>query len=88
MKIALISLNQIWEDKESNKTRIIPFFERASRDKGDLIIFPEMTLTGFSMNTDKTFEDIENSETLGWFQNQAKKNSINVIFINVISKYF
>jgi sialic acid synthase SpsE len=51
MKIALVSLNQKWEDKSANLLRCKDLTEKAKLLGAELIIFPEMTLTGFSMNT-------------------------------------
>jgi predicted amidohydrolase len=53
MKFALVSLNQHWENKDLNKKRINKIVEKLSNYKLDWAIFPEMTLTGFSMNCDK-----------------------------------
>ena len=86
MRIALISLNQIWENKEANKKRCATFIEKASKDDVDLIIFPEMTLTGFSMNSGSTAEDTSNSETVDWFKENALKFNIKIIFGYVQSK--
>ncbi len=80
MKIALVSLNQVWEDKETNKIRCKDFIRDASLNHSEIVIFPEMTLTGFSMNTEITAEDLNNSETIKWFRNQASQESIGIIF--------
>ena len=80
MLFALISLNQSWEDKEANKIKCLQFIIRASQQKCDAIIFPEMTLTGFSMNTDFIKENIKNSDTIKWFVENAIKYEINIIF--------
>lgn len=87
MKIALVSLNQIWEDKEANKVRCRQFIQDASFKNADLVVFPEMTLTGFSMNTEMTAEDTGNSETIRWFRDQAIHHSISIIF-GVVLKSF
>lgn len=80
MKIALTSINQKWEDKEDNKVVCAKCFQRAKQSQADLIIFPEMTLTGFSMNTKLTAERFENSETIKFFSQYSKKNEIASIF--------
>jgi predicted amidohydrolase len=51
MKIALCQFNMAWEDKEANKNKISEMMEKCSRTDIDWIIFPEMTLSGFTMNT-------------------------------------
>ena len=86
MKIALVSLNQIWEDKKTNQVNCQEYIEKASELKADLIIFPEMTLTGFSMNTDQISESPDQSNTLDFFTMQSKKNSIAIAFGVVLRK--
>ena len=77
MKVTLVSLNQIWENKKANLLKCKALIEKA---KGvDLIIFPEMTLTGFTSNVNLA-EDIENSWTIKEFQRLAQENNIAIIF--------
>ena len=52
----------------------------------DLVIFPEMTLTGFSMNTQKIVEGIQGSKTINFFKNLALKKKINIIFGMVLKR--
>jgi len=80
MKIALASINQKWEDKAENKIVCIRCFEHAKKSQVDLIIFPEMTLTGFSMNTRLTAEKLEDSKTINFFSQHSKSNKIASIF--------
>jgi predicted amidohydrolase len=55
MKIALCQLDMAWEDKAATKRRILALMSDCSpKDRIDWIVFPEMTLTGFSMDTSKT----------------------------------
>lgn len=46
----------VWEDKEKNLVKAERFVKEAADGKVELLLFPEMTLTGFSMNTVKTAE--------------------------------
>lgn len=81
MKIALVSLDQYWEGKEKNKQQILNFFEKGIKNKGlDLVVFPEMTLTGFTMNAEANSERISNSSSLKFFINLAKCHSCFIIF--------
>jgi omega-amidase len=86
MKVAIVSLNQVWENKNANKERCSKFITRAVEDNADLIIFPEMTLTGFSMNISYIGEDISNSDSISFFKSKAEKNNINIIFGFVLKK--
>lgn len=50
MKVCLAQYDIVWEDKAANMSRCRRFFEEASQQGGELILFPEMSLTGFSMD--------------------------------------
>ncbi|BFU76846.1 carbon-nitrogen family hydrolase [Arcobacter sp. 15-2] len=80
MKIALVSLNQIWEDKKENLILCEAYMKEASDKKVDLIIFPEMTLTGFSTNIAETSEEEKNSETIKKFQDLSVFHDIAILF--------
>lgn len=79
MKVALVSLDQAWEDKEANKRRVLTFLSRAKALDADLAIFPEMTLTGFSMDTAVTAEPDGDSESLAWFTRQAQEHGMALV---------
>ena len=51
LKVTLIQANQIWEDKKANFTNFRHLVELIS-EPTDLVIFPEMFDTGFSMNVE------------------------------------
>ena len=80
MLIALASLNQTWEDKVENLLSCEVLFHKARKNNAQLIIFPEMTLTGFSMNTNLIAEDSKKSPTVESFKSLAKKFEMGVIF--------
>jgi len=79
MKVALVSLNQKWEDKTANLLRCEGFAEKAKLLGAELIIFPEMTLTGFSMNTSHSEELADQSPSVKAFSKLAKDNQIAVV---------
>lgn len=79
MRVALASLNQVWQDKETNFRRCTELAIEAA-DKGcNLIVFPEMTLTGYSLDAG-TAEHLEDSPTLMRFAELARQVGIDVIF--------
>lgn len=84
MKLAIVSLNKIWENKSINLDMCKKYIQRASRLDVDLIIFPEMTLTGFSNNIDFIGENQENSTTVSNFSKIANDFNISIIFGIVI----
>ncbi len=77
MKLGLIQYSPVWEDKEKNKKQVIDILS-TGLSSADLLIFPEMTLTGFSMNSKLLAEDLEGESVL-FFKNIAKKKNVNVI---------
>jgi len=80
MNIALVSLDQLWEDKDANLRQCEAYIKKASDKVVELIIFPEMTLTGFSMNTAAIGEYEEKSNTIQYFQQLARTYHIAIIF--------
>lgn len=78
MKIALIQMDMVWESKKENYARAENFFRRAARESCDIIVFPEMFSTGFSMNISVIAED-ERGETSQVLSELAKKYGLNVI---------
>lgn len=74
MKIALTDMDIVWENREANKEICKKMTEEASQKGADLILFPEMTLTGFSMNTEKICD--KDGETIAFFSRLATENRI------------
>ena len=56
IKIALAQTQIVWEDKERNYETAGDRIEEAVSQKAEAVFFPEMSFTGFSMNTDATRE--------------------------------
>jgi len=86
MRIAVVSLDQVWEDKSANKLKCEDLIKQGSEFEAQLIIFPEMTLTGFSMNIDYIREESEQSPTVNFFSQQAMKYNISIAFGVVFAK--
>jgi len=80
MKIAIVSFNQIWENKHENMISCIAYIKKAVSLNSEIIIFPEMTLTGFSMKSHEIAECIDNSETIDFFKSLAKEYAITITF--------
>lgn len=81
MKIALSQIDMVWENKEENKKKALNFIEKATEQKVDFILFPEMSLTGFSMNV-PLIGETQNaaSGTKAWFADKASKYNIFIGF--------
>ena len=78
MKLALAQLDIAFEDKTKNKETALQFIKHAATEKVDMILFPEMTLTGFSMNT--SFIGENHKETLEFFKELSSKFNIFIGF--------
>jgi predicted amidohydrolase len=68
----------MWEDKFENYKKAKYYIEEAGSKLVDVILFPEMSFTGFSMNIDKTKEI--NEESIEVLKEYAKDSNIYVGF--------
>lgn len=68
MRVALVSLDQAWEDKAANRVRAAEYVDAAVAAGVSLVIFPEMTLTAFSMAVESIGENPDRSETVDFFR--------------------
>lgn len=78
MKIASIQLNICWENKHENFIRAEFFVKKAVLDGCDLVVFPEMFNTGFSMNSVDISES-PGGETTQFLCQLAHKYDVNLI---------
>ncbi len=77
MKIALCQNKIVWEDKKTNIGRAEQFIREAKEQKADIIFFPEMSFTGFSLE----IENIkENGESINAVRKIATDNDMTVGF--------
>ncbi len=83
MKIGLVQYNPVWEDKEANILKL-NYLIAENLNKVDVLIFPEMTLTGFTMKAEKFAEPL-NGESKNYFSSIAQKESVHV-FAGVIEQ--
>ena len=78
MKIALVQTRIVWEDKGAN-FRTAECIMQEQSDRGiEAVFFPEMSFTGFSMNTAVTGET--DRYTVKKISSLAKANNINIGF--------
>lgn len=63
MRIALGQIDMVWEDKEQSFRKAEQMIKEAAKSQADLILFPEMAFTGFSMNIKKIAEPEQSSLT-------------------------
>lgn len=79
MIIGLAQMHIAWENKELNKIYIEKYVEKFSEavigiDDTAMLLFPEMSLTGFSMNTEITAD--ENGESVEFVKKIADKYKV------------
>lgn len=85
MKIGLFQYNIEWENKTENKKKIEKILENSPhKGKIDWLIFSEMTLSGFTMNTNVS--ELDNSDR-DFFSMLAKKYNMNISFGGVENGY-
>lgn len=76
MKICLAQYDIKWEDKEANYKKAEAFMAEAAEKKADIVLFPELGMTGFSMDVAKIGEDEDNPDTVAVFRGLALKYGI------------
>jgi omega-amidase len=77
MYINLVQYSPEWENKEANKENLIKLISTA-HIQDSLLIFPEMTLTGFTMKSNVFAEDLK-GESFQFFAKIASDNNAHVI---------
>jgi len=82
MKIALVQYNPTWENKEANKQKILSMISEV--EGVELFVFPEMSLTGFTMKSKEMSETIQ-GDSFRFFSSIAKEKSSN-IFAGIIER--
>lgn len=65
-----------WEDINENMKKAERLIKKASENKAELVLFPEMALTGFTMDINKLF--LPEGEIINWLKKAAMNNEINI----------
>ncbi|MCX7004838.1 MAG: carbon-nitrogen family hydrolase [bacterium] len=85
MKIALCQFDQVWEDRAANKQKITSLLAACPRiSTAQWLVFPEMTLSGFSMSTRATTLA---AADLAFFQTMAQAHNQWVSFGGVVDGF-
>lgn len=77
IKIAIIQTSIYWEETKKNLNKYDLFIEQVE-EKTEIIFFPEMFNTGFSMSVNKIAETME-GETVSWLKNSAVKKNAAIV---------
>lgn len=76
MIIGIAQINIDWEESNKNIKKVEEFIKKASENKAELILFPEMALTGFTMNINKLL--LSEEQIINWLKKAAINSNINV----------
>jgi predicted amidohydrolase len=72
----IAQIDIIWNNMPKNMKKIEELVMEASQNNVELILFPEMALTGFTMNINKLI--LSEEEILKWISHIAVDNNINI----------
>ena len=84
LKVTLVQANQIWEDKYANFSNYLCLIESIN-EPTDLVVFPEMFDTGFSMNVDLA-EDWNSNSSVVFLVDLAVKKQF-AIYTSLMVKH-
>lgn len=83
IKLALVQFESELMDVKANVKKALHFIDEASKEKADLIVFPELFTTGYNSELigDNYFDLAETVDgpTITALSEAAKKNSINIV---------
>ena len=74
MKIGIIQYSPEWEDKQSNKEKLLALINQNDEDYS-LLVFPELTLTGFTMRSTELAEDLNGASVFFYKELALNKNA-------------
>lgn len=80
MRIALVSLDQVWLDRAANLARCEGLVRDAAAQGCALVVFPEMTLTGYSLDMQTVAEHATDSPSLRGMAAIAGAAGVSVVF--------
>lgn len=69
LHVSVFQFDLVWENPVANRSKIDEWL-RKSNEKTDVVFFPEMFTTGFSMNVSGLAETMD-GETVGWMKARA-----------------
>lgn len=77
MNICVFQPDTVWEDKQANMLRCGQAVKEAALGGAELAVFPEMTLTGFTLNTEAADSS---GDTVRFFSECSKERSVSCAF--------
>lgn len=87
MRIALTQMNPLWEAPEANRELCRRLVQQAADHQADWILFPEMTLTGFTMRPEFFSESADTtSATNVFFQTLSLQYKIGIGYGSIVQE--
>ncbi len=80
MRVALGQWDMVWENREASLKKAEKMVSEAAGGRCDVIVFPEMAFTGFSMNLDRVGESEFCSATKGEVMSMARAYGIGIAY--------
>lgn len=80
MRIGLAQIDMGFEHKQYARTLCQEMILTGAKENVDFMVFPEMTLTGFTVNIKELGEAFETSETIQFFKQQAILHHMAICF--------
>lgn len=77
IRVGLGQIDIAWEAIEENKRKVESFLHEAREQAVDLVVFPEMTMTGFSMNTSMAAYYEEQNR---FFEQKAQEYRVAIVY--------
>ncbi|MBQ9091289.1 MAG: hypothetical protein IJY52_03345 [Anaerotignum sp.] len=81
MRVAIAQIDMGFEEKEKAMAICSELMAEAKEKGVDFIVFPEMTLPGFTLNPETYGENRKDSKTMAFFREEAKKNGVAVCLV-------
>lgn len=76
-RFGLVQMDIVWEDIEANKKKVETFLKEAKEKEVECLVFPEMTMTGFSMNTSMA---VYYDEINSFFEDKAVEYGMTIVY--------
>jgi len=73
LTVSLVQTQQFWEDKSKNLAHFEQLLNEQLQTPTDVIVFPEMFHTGFTMQVESLAEEMHTSMGIAWLKKIAKE---------------
>lgn len=83
VRVGITEIDTSYEDKEASKSRCIEVMEEAAEQGVELLVFPEMTLAGFTMEPEamsEAYRDGRIPESISFFMKNSRRYNMAMAF--------